>query len=212
MVDDYEINTFNPDKRKKSENKIMPQVDYNGDEGLSLGLKDTFTTYGLTNNPFNTQHTFDAAYYFATNGFEVGYRGEFAHIFYNWNLGISARYTSPNFAVNYFGEGINSKYDRDENGRDYNRVRIEQWEIAPSLIWRGNSGGSFYAKPMLQSREVSYDEERFIANTFSEENDLFDRQLYAGGEVNYHYENRDNPAYPSRGFEADITTGYKNQY
>ncbi|MGW1454188.1 MULTISPECIES: BamA/TamA family outer membrane protein [Salegentibacter] len=209
LVDDYEINTFNPDKRKRSENKIMPQVDYNGDEGLSLGIKDTYTTYGLTNNPFNTQHTFDAAYYFATNGFEVGYQGEFAHIFYNWNLGILASYTSPNFAVNYFGEGINSENQRDTFGRDYNRVRIEQWEIAPSLIWRGNSGGSFYAKPMLQSREVSYDEERFIADAFPEENDLFDQQLYAGGELNYHYENRDNPAYPSRGFEADITTGYK---
>lgn len=209
LVDDYEINTYDPDKRKQSENKIMPKVDYNGDEGLSLGLKDTYTTYGLTNNPFNTQHRFDASYYFATNGFEVGYSGEFAHIFYNWNLGIDARYTSPNFALNYFGEGIESENMRDSFGRDYNRVRIEQWEFAPSLIWRGKSGGSFYVKPMIQSKEVSYDEERFIADAFSEENDLFNQQLYAGGELNYHYENRDNPAYPARGFEADITTGYK---
>ncbi|MDX1427577.1 MAG: metallophosphatase, partial [Salegentibacter mishustinae] len=209
LVDDYEINTYDPDKRKQSENKIMPQVDYNGDEGLSLGLKDTYTTYGLTNNPFNTQHRFDASYYFATNGFEVGYSGEFAHIFYNWNLGIDARYTSPNFALNYFGEGIESENMRDSFGRDYNRVRVEQWEFAPSLIWRGKSGGSFYVKPMIQSKEVSYDEERFIADAFSEENDLFNQQLYAGGELNYHYENRDNQEYPALGFEAYITTGYK---
>jgi outer membrane protein assembly factor BamA len=62
---------------------------------------------------------------------------------------------------------------------------------------------------MIQSKEVSYDQERFIADAFSEENDLFNKQLYAGAELNYHYENRDNPAYPSRGFEAEITTGYK---
>jgi len=209
LVDAYNINTFDPDKRKRSENKILPQADYNGDEGLSIGLMDIYTTYGLTNNPFNTQHIFNASYYFATNGFEVGYQGEFAHIFHNWNLGVEARYTSPNFAINYFGEGIDSEYNRSENGRDYNRVRIEQWEIAPSLIWRGRFGGSFYAKPMLQSREVSYDEDRFIADVFSEDNDIFNQQLYAGGEVNYRYENRDNPSYPSRGFEADITTGYK---
>ncbi len=209
LVDSYEINTFDPDKRKRSENKILPQADYNGDEGLSFGLMDIYTTYGLTNNPFNTQHTFKASYYFATNGFEIGYQGEFAHIFYNWNLGIEARYTSPNFAINYFGDGVDSEYDRDANGRDYNRVLIEQWEIAPSLIWRGRSGGSFYVKPMLQSRNVSYDEDRFIADVFSEENDLFNQQLYAGGEVNYRYENRDNPSYPTRGFEAEITTGYK---
>ena len=209
LVDDYEINTYDPDKRKQSENKIMPQVDYNGDEGLSLGLRDTYTTYGLTNNPFNSQHIFDASFYFATNGFEVGYRGEFAHIFYNWNLGIEARYTSPNFALNYFGEGIESENLRDSFGRDYNRVRIEQWEFSPSLIWRGKSGGNFYLKPTIQSKQVSYDEERFIADAFSEENDLFDKQLYAGGELNYNYENRDNSAYPMRGFEVNLTTGYK---
>jgi len=209
LVDDYEINTYDPDKRKQSENKIMPQVDYNGDEGLSLGLRDTYTTYGLTNNPFNSQHIFDASFYFATNGFEVGYRGEFAHIFYNWNLGIEARYTSPNFALNYFGEGIESENLRDSFGRDYNRVRIEQWEFSPSLIWRGKSGGNFYLKPTIQSKQVSYDEERFIADAFSEENDLFDKQLYAGGELNYNYENRDNNAYPMRGFEVNLTTGYK---
>ncbi|MBZ9729963.1 metallophosphatase [Salegentibacter sp. JZCK2] len=209
LVDAYDINTFDPDKRKRSENKIMPQADYNGDEGLSLGLMDIYTTYGLANNPFSIQHTFKASYFFATNGFEIGYRGEFAHIFYNWNLGIEARYTSPNFAINYFGEGINSENLRDSFGRDYNRVLIEQWEIAPSLIWRGRAGGSFYAKPMVQSRNVSFQEDKFIADAFSEDNDLFNQQLYAGAEVNYRYENRDNPSYPTRGFEAEITTGYK---
>lgn len=209
LVDSYDILTYNPDKRKKQENILLPQADYSGDEGLSLGVKNTYTTYGLTNNPFNTRHTLGAAFYFATSGFEIGYKGEFSHIFHNWNLGIMARYTSPKFAVNYFGEGIDSEYNRDERDKDYNRALLEQWDFAPSLIWRGKYGGSFYVKPMLQSREVSYEKDRYIGQVLEESNDVFKQQLYAGGEVNYTFENRNRPAFPSKGFEAKITAGYK---
>jgi outer membrane protein assembly factor BamA len=62
---------------------------------------------------------------------------------------------------------------------------------------------------MLQSREVSYEEDRYIGQVLNEPNDVFKQQLYAGAEVNYTYENRDRPTYPSKGFEAKITTGYK---
>ena len=57
----------------------------------------------LGQNPFTQQHTFNAAYYFATNGFDLGYNGEFANIFEGVNLELAAKFTSPNFAINFFG-------------------------------------------------------------------------------------------------------------
>lgn len=210
LVDSYDINNYNIEKRKYRENKILPNANYGGDEGLSVGFSDVFTTYGLARNPFTTQHTLEANYFFATNGFDIRLLGEYAHIFYNWNLGFEAYYSSPNFTLNYFGSGIDTEYDRDAVSRDYNRVRIEQWNFAPSLIWRNNRGSSFRISAILESMEVENDENRFVGQFFSEENDVFDKQLYAGGEITYQYLNKSNaPAFPVRGMQFDLTTGYK---
>ncbi|MDT0676564.1 metallophosphatase [Autumnicola musiva] len=210
LVDSYDINNYDSEKRKYSNNRILPNAGYNGDEGVKIGLVDIFTTYGLANNPFKARHRFGVDYYFATSGFSFDYAGEFAHIFYNWNFRIEGRYTSPNFTMNYFGAGNETEYDRSEVERDFNRTRIQQREIAPSLVWRGNSGGSFYFKTMVQSMEVSHDDHRYIGQIFSEENDVFDEQFYAGAEVNYKYLNQDNPAYPMRGMRIGLTSGYKS--
>lgn len=210
LVDSYEINNYNYEKRKTSTNSVFPTVGYSSDAGVNLGLSDTYTTYGLAKNPFTTQHTLGVNYFFDTEGLELSYFGEFAHIFYNWNLGIEAYYTSPNFTLNYFGKGNDTFYDEDAVDLDYNRVNIEQWHFAPSLIWSNKKGSEFVFKAMLESLEVSRDTDRFIGDRFQAGNDVFDSQMYAGAEVIYHYLNkRKNPAFPNLGMEMDLTAGYK---
>ena len=61
-----------------------------------------------------------AGYYFATEGFEVNYSGEFANLFKDVNLLFNVHYNSPNFAVNFFGYGnetSNPEAD-DDDGLD----------------------------------------------------------------------------------------------
>lgn len=213
LVDSYDINNYNIEKRKYHENKILPNLGYDGDTGFKAGLTDVFTTYGLVQNPFTTRHTLTANYFFETKGFEVLLSAEYAHIFYKWNLGFEGYYSSPNFTLNYFGSGLETEYNRDAVSRDFNRVRIEQWNVAPSLIWRNNRGSSFKFKALLESLEVENDETRFVGQTFSEDDDVFQKQLYAGGEITYQYMNKSNaPAFPVRGFQFDLTTGYKRTF
>ncbi|MCF4100795.1 metallophosphatase [Gillisia sp. M10.2A] len=210
LVDSYEINNYDYTKRKYSQNTIFPSLGYSSDAGLKAGISDTYTTYGLAKNPFTTQHTLAANYYFATSGLELDYKGEFAHIFYNWNLGIDAYYSSPNFTLNYFGTGNDTRYDDGEVDLDYNRVNIEQLRFAPSLIWNNDRGSKFYIKPIIEALEVSNNEDRFINDTFNEDNDVFDEQLYGGIEASYQYLNKEhNPGYPNLGMQFDITSGYK---
>ncbi|WP_373059596.1 metallophosphatase [Zunongwangia sp. H14] len=210
LVDSYNINVYDPAKRKFSKNILFPTVDFDTNAGLKLGVANTYTKYGLLRNPFTERHKISAFYYFATNGFDVAYSGEFAHIFYNWNLGIDARYTSPNYTLNFFGFGNESYYDDDAVDRDYNRVRIQQWSFAPSLIWRNEKGASFYVQPKLESMEVKADNNEFVNQFFDQEDDLFDNQYYASGELGFNYKNKPSElAYPRRGMEANIATGYK---
>lgn len=209
LVDSYDINHYDYKKRKYHENRILPYADFVPDAGFSLGVRNIFTTYGLAQNPFTAQHRIGANYYFATNGYEVNYSGEFAHLFYKWNFRIEGRYTSPNYFLNYFGSGNNTVYDPDAVEKNYNRVKIQQWLIAPSLIWRNEAGASFYVKPLLESKKVAYEGDDYMSDVFSPENDIFDSQLYSGVEVNYNYYNKNNSSFPSLGMEFDVTSGYK---
>ena len=181
---------------------------FNPDDGLSIGVINNFTTYGLQRNPFTTKHTISASYYTGNSGYDLSYRGEFSNIFHNWNFGVEGKYTSPNFAQNFFGFGNETEYDKDEEDIDFNRVSIREWSAAVSLIWRGRDGGSFYFKPLIEAFEVENRSNRFIS-FLPDDASLFERQTYAGAEVNYSYKNKDDVSYPTLGLDVAITAGYK---
>ncbi|MDT7830233.1 BamA/TamA family outer membrane protein [Pricia sp. S334] len=207
LTDSYDVNTYDYRKRKYTENVLLPRVGYDGDTGFRIGLQDRFRTYGLANNPFSTQHTVGAEYYFATTGFALAYTPEFAHVFKNWNLGFDLGYASPNFTMNYFGRGNGSSYDSENRDRDYNRVRIRQWSASPYLVHTRN-GSSFTLRTKLEAKKVSDDNERYIGQVFSSVNDVYDQQRYLTAAAGYAYENIDNPAFPARGMKFDMELGY----
>ncbi len=207
LTDAYDVNNYDYQKRKYTENVIFPSVGYDGDTGFRIGLKDRFRTFGLANNPFSTQHIVSAEYFFATNGFAVEYSPEFAHVFYKWNLGFDLRYASPNFTMNYFGNGNGTTYNKSETNRDFNRVRIRQWSVSPYLV-HSDGGSSFTFRSKYESNEVSDDDERFVGQAFSPDDQVFNLQHYVSAEAGYKYINIDNPAFPSRGMEFALVAGY----
>ncbi len=211
LIDSYDINTYNDASRKLDAFTTLPLIGFDQDAGFNMGLSGTYSTYGLANNPFSSQQTATAKYYSATNGFEVNYMGEFAHVFYNWNFGFDARYTSPNFAINYFGTGNDTFYDDDAVNLDFNRVRIRQWNVSPSLKYR-KERLQFRIAPIIESMEVAYDANSVtgIIGVLDPTDDVFNSQLYAGAEVSLQYKNKSGEmAFIRRGFQFDLTAGYK---
>ncbi|MDT0295054.1 metallophosphatase [Mesonia ostreae] len=210
LTDSYSINNYDPNKKIYTNNVILPSIGFDPDAGFKVGLTDTFTTYGLVRNPFTTQHTLTANYFSATQGFEVEYYGEFAHIFYNWNFGLDARITSPNYSINFFGIGNETSYDNDTD-KDFNRVPIKQWHVAPSLIYKESETVTAYFKPSIESYEVDNSYNDFIGEYYAEENDVFADQMYVGAEVGFNFNNKGNMiGYPRRGMELDLKAGYKS--
>jgi hypothetical protein len=96
LTDDYEVNVYNHKKLKYNQNQIIPVLGANPDDGFKIGLTNTYTHYGFEQNPFTSRHIINGSYYFATSGYELNYKGEFANVFGSWNLGIDAAFTSPN--------------------------------------------------------------------------------------------------------------------
>jgi len=211
LTDDYETNVYDYTKLKNSTNQFTPLLGANPDDGYKIGFVNTHSNYGFQRNPFSSQHTISGAYYFATSGFDFEYKGEFANVIGSWNLGLNAKYTSPNYAINFFGFGnstpnLNSD-DEDNFDLDYNRVKLSTLKFAPSLNWRGEQGAHFKLGLSYESIEVEKTNNRFI-NTFYLENGEENQEDFVGVEAMYSYQNKDNEAFPTLGMQTSLQFGY----
>jgi len=209
LSDDYQLNTYQPLKLRNSFNQIIPTFGFNPDDGMRIGFLNTYTYNGFRQNPFTQQHTFGASYYFATSGFDFKYQGEFAHLFENWNGELTALFTSPNFAVNFFGYGNNTINLDDDLELDYNRVKLRQMEFSPSLVWRGELGAKVKLGLSYQDISVEETDDRFI-NTFYQQNGEETNSDFIGAHAGYSYENRDNKAFPTLGMATSLQVGFKD--
>lgn len=211
LTNSYAINNYDPKKKIYDSNVVLPRLGYNRDAGFRAGITNVYTRYDLLRNPFSSQHTLSIDYYGATQGLEFNYDAEFAHLFYNWNLGIDARITGNNFATNYFGMGNSSAYDVDDVTLDYNRVNMKQWHLAPSLIYTKGNALRASIKAIIEANEVSFNDNRFTGDNFNKNNPIFENQIYAGGELAINYNNKGSLiGYPRRGMELGLTAGYKS--
>ena len=212
LTDDYETNVYDYKKLKHNANQLIPTIGANPDDGFKIGIVNTFTTYGFERNPFTTQHVFSGSYYFATNGFDFKYNGEFANIVGRWNFGLEAIYTSPNYSVNFFGFGnetINlNEEDEDNFNIDYNRVKLSTLKFSTSLIWKGELGADFKIRLSYESIEVEETTGRFI-NTFFNNSGEEKRNDFFGAEASYSFINKDNKAFPTLGMQTRLQVGYK---
>jgi len=213
LTDDYETNIYDYAKPKNSTNQFTPLLGANPDDGFKIGFVNTLTNYGFQRNPFSSQHTISGAYYFATSGFDFEYNGEFANVVGSWNLGLNAKFTSPNYAINFFGFGNSTPNlninDEDNFDLDYNRVKLSTLKLAPSLNWRGKTGAHFKLGLSYESIEVEETSDRFI-NTFFVANGTENQKDFVGADATYTYQNKDNEAFPTLGMQTSLQAGYKS--
>jgi len=213
LTNNYKTNVYDYKKLKYDAFAILPTIGFNPDDGIKTGLTNTYTTFGFERNPFTAQHILEASYYFATKGYELNYSGEFSNIYKNWNLLAEIQFTSPNYAINFFGFGNNSQnlnaIDDDMYEEDYNRVKIRFLKTAASLIWRGKLGGSFKIGASYESNKVDKTLGRFINVTNQISNTVFETQKFLGAEATYHFSHNDNNAFPTLGMETNLQVGYK---
>ncbi|KAF5280102.1 hypothetical protein FQR65_LT15092 [Abscondita terminalis] len=119
IKDDYDINTYNFEKPQYNFWAGYPSIGYNPDEGVKVGAVVNYTHNGFDRDPYTSRHTFKTNYSFATSGIEFIYNGVFPNAIGKWTLHLDGRFTTPDFAQNYFGFGNNTANYDDELGRNY---------------------------------------------------------------------------------------------
>lgn len=212
LSDNYSNNTFEYKRNILTHNVLLPTIGYNPDDGIAIGLTDIFTVSGFERNPFTQKHTFSAQYFFATQGFDGRYEGEFGKFLGLWNGVVALRGTTENFSQNFFGFGNETANDDDELGLDFNRVKISILSAEAGIKRNYASGLQLDFRAFFESVEVEDSPNRFITDVFAENNpfEVFDRKNFVGAKARLLFESYDNKVSPSRGMRFELATGYTN--
>ncbi|MCY2685939.1 metallophosphoesterase [Salinimicrobium sp. TH3] len=209
-TDNYDINVYNKNLKISNKNSFLPYVGYNPDDGVILGFRNQYTVNSLVRKPFTSRHSLSGGYFFATQGFEVSYEGEFAHPERKYNLAVGAYFSSPRNTTNFFGFGNETPNITEEYSQDFNRVRISKLGGELGLVKRGKYGSFIKFRAFLEGVKVEDTPNRFITEDFSEESEIFKRSYYSGLEGRYEYESLNSAINPSKGLRFKITAGGKS--
>lgn len=209
LSDDYELNNYDYKKPQFNAWTVLPNIGYNPDDGVKIGVAANYVHHGFVQNPFTYKHTLKGNFYFATQGFELLYNAAFPKVLGDWDLEWKARFTSPNFAINYFGYGNETINQDKQLGMDYNRVRIQMLTFEPALLKRGRFGSEVQVKGSFENIEVEHTTARFVNVSPEIDPKVFEYQQFAGAEIKYAFENYDNTSLPTVGMGFEIAAGWK---
>ncbi|TDO71443.1 calcineurin-like phosphoesterase family protein [Flavobacterium chryseum] len=198
LTDDYDVNLYNYEKPKYNVVSGLPNIGFNPDDGVKVGINLNYTVNNFKQNPYTQRHVINAFYYFATGGLEFNYVAHFPGLLGKWVIDVESLYTTPNFAMNYFGYGNESQYD-DDVSMDYNRVRIRKFNASAAVRHVGRYGSEFSVQPIFQRMKVEETENRFIDTPNIINPNVFDTQNYGGLKVKYLFKNADFAAKPTLG-------------
>ncbi|MFD2564821.1 metallophosphoesterase [Aquimarina rubra] len=211
----YNHNTYDYNKYIDKTNTLTPLIGFNPDDGVNINLTDVYTVRGFNNNPYQSKHTIKGAYYFATEGYDISYKGEFLNAVGDWRLLIGGKYTSENFAQNFFGFGNNTVNLDDALGLDYNRVKTGIWGLNVGVAKNGRFGNSFTIIGSYEGVEVQDSQGRFITSGLpglefiTADPEFFERKFFAGIDLDYEYKSFDVGANPTRGMLFKLQGGSK---
>ncbi|WP_225876752.1 metallophosphoesterase [Flavobacterium muglaense] len=208
LTDNYETNLYDYKKPKYNVFSGFPALGFNPDDGIKLGVNLNYTVNHFKQKPFTYKHSLKANYYFATTGFEVLYSLSAPKLIGDWDFKLDTQFTSPNFAMNYFGYGNQSSNTDETDGMDYNRVRIRITKANPQLTRVTKYGAIIVASAVLENIAVERTAGRFVAESNTVKS-VFQNQQFAGANVKYSYENYDNPSMPTLGMGFSIAGSWK---
>ncbi len=204
----YQLNQYDYRKTPMNILTILPNVGYNQDNGVMLGLNGTLTVNKFNQNPYTQKHQLGAKMDFATSGLLATYKGSFKDYSRTGFWTMEALLTSSNFSRNFFGKENLSTYDKDLYKDNYYRVRTSQFEIKPSYQWKGRNGGSFLVGTTYESTKIVDTNNRLIDQQLTTTlNDSYDRTNYVGARIKYAFANYDNAHEPSTGLAFSFLYG-----
>ncbi|WP_223560458.1 metallophosphoesterase [Chryseobacterium lathyri] len=209
ISDDYDINTYNYKHPKYNFFAGYPNADYNPDDGVILGVLANYTVNNFIRDPYTQKHSLKVNFYTATGGFNAAYKGIFKKAISGWDFNLDAAYTTPRFSENFFGLSNESKYDKENTEREYNRARISKFNFAPSISKKSWMNLQHQFQLTFEDNKVQRNGDRFIDQSPDVRPEVFKSQQFAGANYTFSFKNLDNNAFPTLGLELLMNADWK---
>lgn len=207
-LDNDSLNTSYQPKEIYSRHYILPNLGFNNDDGIAIGLMGKFTRPGFRKKPYASVHTISALYSAATNAANLTYRGEWLKAIGNADFVLDMKIYGPSNTQNFFGTGNQTVYDR-ERGISYYRARFDLYEFNPGLRWQ-TKGSSFSVGARFQLYQYHPDDNigRLIGNPtlrHSADSSIVEAtKAFAGVSLAYQYNTRKGNILPTEGILVDL--------
>ena len=185
-------------------------VAYNVDDGIFVGARAEILTHGFRKEPFSQLHVIRAGHALRTSSYFFNYAGDFTGALGLNDLLVRGDIRAPVNVTNFFGLGNNTTYDPEVGGRwlQYYRARYSLANVSVLLRRRLQSWMNVSYGPTLQYFHVDRKDNaaKFLGSqplAGVDETTLYDRKVYAGGEVRLDISSRNSENLPTRGFLLD---------
>ncbi|TDW48663.1 calcineurin-like phosphoesterase family protein [Flavobacterium sp. 270] len=208
LTDDYDVNQYNYQRPKYNVISGLPNIGFNPDDGVKVGVNLNYTVNNFKQNPYTQKHILNAFYYFATGGLEFNYAAHFPGLLGKWVIDVESQYTTPNFAKNYFGYGNETINEDQKYDMDYNRVRIQQFKVSGAVRHVGRYGSEFSFQSFLEQMKVEDTDGRFINTPGIINSDVFESKVFGGAKIKYSFKNSDFKAKPTLGMAFVIEASW----
>ncbi len=203
MTDVYKTNTYHWRFFEENNNIFVPNIGFRTDDGVYLGLTDTYIYNGFNGNKFKQKHSLAANYYFNFKAAEVSYSGIFANIIPKWNLEVDGYFTNNRFTNNFFGIGNETDNLENNLGRDYYRSRMQKVRFSAGIAYHALRFKALYES--FKVRELS---DRFFIPANLDEL-VFGSQNFVGLETSALYDLADAKDFPTKSIVFGLTAGFK---
>ena len=209
ITDNYDLNTYNYTTPKYNFWNETPNLWYNPDDGIKLGMVAEYVVNGYQQSPNTQKHTFSANYYFATSAIEAGYKGVFNKLVGKWDLNIDTRFATSNFTKNFYGFGNETINTKEEFGDNFYRVRMQQFNFTPALSTKSYAGLAHKIEATYEINKVEQNLDRYITQAPNVNPDIFNNQHFAGLGYTFSYDHSDNASFPTMGFGFGVSANWK---
>jgi hypothetical protein len=209
MANDTIVNSYKWVYYKYPFFSVFGTLGYNPDDAVYLGPTFKIIKQGFRKAPYKSIHLFKGLYAFSTKAVRISYNNEFIGVFgRNTDIISEIDYKGPNNTTNFFGYGMDSKYDKAKPDKfKFYRIRYDLGDITLQLRHRFSTKASLSFGPTFQF--YSYDStDQFNKARNVELNPLSGlnqgifnkRQSYFGAKLGLNIDTRNHPALPGKGF------------
>jgi hypothetical protein len=221
MANDTIVNSFERIYYKYNYQSIFATVGYNPDDGFMFGPTFKYIRHGFRKVPYKTSHQIKTLYAFSTNAVRLTYNGEFMSVFgHKTDITTEIDYRGPNNTSNFFGYGMDSKYDKINRGDKktdkfkYYRIRYDMCDISLQLRHRFSSKVALSVGPTFQF--FSYDPNDSLNHKRNVHflpppgisSSIEKKENYIGAKLDFTVDTRNHPALPSKGIFWNTTFRY----